>query len=75
MTDSKKAKEYLNTFKTPEILIQFYVEGAKYETESLGCVTNFLYQVFLALNLSLPGACDFRVHKLITSLTSAILVT
>jgi hypothetical protein len=60
MPDSKKANEHLNSYKTPEILIQFHIEGAKDEIEELGCITNFLYHVFLAINLSLPGACDFR---------------
>jgi hypothetical protein len=60
MPNPKKSNEYLNSYKTPEILIQFYVEGAKDEIEELGCITNLLYQVFLAINLSLPGACDFR---------------
>jgi hypothetical protein len=60
MPNSKKANEHLNSYKTPEILIEFYVKGAKDEIEELGCITNFLYQVFLAVNLSLPGACDFQ---------------
>jgi hypothetical protein len=60
MSDSQKVREHINSYKTPEILVQFYLEGAKDEIEELGCLTNFLYQVFLAINLSLPGACDFR---------------
>lgn len=58
-----------------EILVSFRVEAKKRSQESisqdfyLGCISHFLHRVFLAMNIAVPGSCDFYLSEIHSDFT------